>query len=218
MIIHHLSFNNSILNHFLAEIRDIQIQNDRMRFRKNMERIGELMAYEVSKVLQYKSVAIQTPLGIKHTHSLKDQLVICSILRAGLALHTGFMNIFDGADNGFISAKRQQHPIHNGEFEILVEYQAIPFIESKTLILLDPMLATGHSMVSVIQKIMAQEKPKEFHLVVVIAAPEGVAYLEKNLPPNCHLWIAALDEKLNENHYIVPGLGDAGDLAYGNKF
>lgn len=217
MTIHHLSSNNSILNHFLAEIRDIHVQNDRMRFRKNMERIGELMAYEVSKVLQYKSVAIQTPLGIKRTHTLKDQVVLCSILRAGLALHNGFMNVFDKAENGFISAKRQ-HLNHNEEFEILVEYQALPFIESKTLILIDPMLATGHSMVSVIQKIMEQEKPKEFHVVVVIAAPEGVAYLEKYLPPNGHLWIAALDEKLNENHYIVPGLGDAGDLAYGNKF
>lgn len=216
MMIHHLSSNNSILNHFLAEIRNIDIQNDRMRFRKNMERIGELMAYEVSKVLEYKSVAIQTPLGIKHTHTLKDQVVLCSILRAGLALHNGFMNVFDEAENGFISAKRQ-HPDHNEEFEILVEYQALPFIESKTLILLDPMLATGHSMVSVIQKIMEQENPKEFHVVVVIAAPEGVAYLEKYLPPNSNLWIAALDEKLNENHYIVPGLGDAGDLAYGNK-
>jgi len=216
MNIHYISSNNSILNHFLAEIRDIHIQNDSMRFRKNIERIGEIMAYELSKVLQYKSVAVQTPLGVKQTTQLEDHVVLCSILRAGLALHNGFMNVFDGAENGFVSAKRH-HPNNDDSFEILVEYQAAPSFEKKVLILIDPMLATGHSMVSVIQKLMHKENPKELHIAVVIAAPEGVAYLEKNLPSNCHLWIAALDEKLNEKQYIIPGLGDAGDLAYGSK-
>jgi uracil phosphoribosyltransferase len=216
MNIHYISSNNSILNHFLAEIRDINIQKDSMRFRKNMERVGEIMSYELSKVLQYKSVDVQTPLGIKQTTQLEDHVVLCSILRAGLALHAGFMHVFDGAENGFVSAKRH-HPNHDDDFEILVEYQAAPSFENKVLILIDPMLATGHSMVSVIEKLLSKEQPKELHIAVVIAAPEGVAYLEKNLPSNCHLWIAALDEKLNEKQYIIPGLGDAGDLAYGSK-
>lgn len=216
MNIHYISSNNSILNHFLAEIRDIQIQNDSMRFRKNMERIGELMAYELSKVLQYKSVEVQTPLGIKKTTQLEDHIVLCSILRAGLALHAGFMNIFDAAENGFVSAKRY-HQNNDDSFEILVEYQAAPSFGNKVLVLIDPMLATGHSMVSVIEKLLHNEQPKELHIAVVIAAPEGVAYLEKNLPSNCHLWIAVLDEKLNEKQYIIPGLGDAGDLAFGSK-
>ena len=216
MHIHYLSEQNSILNHFLTEIRAVSIQNDRMRFRKNMERIGEIMAYELSKTLDYKAIAIQTPLGVKETATVSAPVVLCSILRAGLALHQGFMNFFDAAENGFVSAYRH-HFNNDDQFEILVEYQAAPSFEGKNLILIDPMLATGQSIVAVIHKLHLEHQPKEIHIAVAIAAPEGIAYLEKNLPDNCHLWVAALDEKLNEKNYIIPGLGDAGDLAYGSK-
>ena len=186
---HYLSEENSILNHFLGQIRNVNVQHDSMRFRRNIERIGEVMALELSKNLQYSNIEIQTPLGIKKTTEIADKLVLCSILRAGLPLHLG----------------------------ILVEYQAVPNIENKTLLLIDPMLATGQSMVAVFNKLMEKGLPKEIHIAVIIAAPEGVAYLEENLPDSCHLWVATLDEKLNDQKYIVPGLGDAGDLAYGNK-
>jgi uracil phosphoribosyltransferase len=216
MRLHNISENSSILNHFLAQIRDINIQNDSMRFRKNIERIGEIMAYELSKTLEYKDIAVQTPLGIKNTTTIADNVVLCSILRAGLALHMGFMHIFDNAENGFVSAYRH-HYKNDDDFEILVEYQAAPSFQNKNLILIDPMLATGQSMVAVFNKLMTEETPKEIHIAVVIAAPEGIEYLRQNLPDSCHLWIAAIDEKLNEKNYIVPGLGDAGDLAYGSK-
>jgi uracil phosphoribosyltransferase len=216
MQIHYISENNSILNHFLAQIRDVKIQKDSMRFRKNLERIGEIMAYELSKTLEYKAIDVQTPLGIKHTTTISDNVVLCSILRAGLALHTGFMSIFDEAENGFVSAYRH-HPNDDDYFEILVEYQAAPSFENKNLILIDPMLATGQSIVAVLNKLHLEHKPKEIHIAVVIATPEGIAFLKENLPNNYHLWVAVLDEKLNEKNYIVPGLGDAGDLAYGTK-
>lgn len=216
MHLHYISEKNSILNHFLAQIRDVNIQNDSMRFRKNIERIGEIMAYELSKTLTYKDIEVQTPLGIKKTTALEDNVVLCSILRAGLALHTGFMNFFDDAENGFVSAYRH-HPNNDAEFEILVEYQAAPSFENKNLILIDPMLATGQSLVAVFNKLITQETPKEIHIAIVIAAPEGIAYLQECLPDNCHLWIATLDERLNDKNYIIPGLGDAGDLAYGSK-
>jgi uracil phosphoribosyltransferase len=197
-------------------LRDVNIQKDSMRFRKNIERIGEIMAYELSKTLEYKDISVQTPLGIKHTTTVAEPVVLCSILRAGLALHQGFMNFFDDAENGFVSAYRH-HYNNDDKFEILVEYQAAPSFQDKNLILIDPMLATGQSLVAVLNKLHLEHKPKEIHIAVVIAAPEGIAYLEKNLPKNCHLWVAALDEKLNDKNYIVPGLGDAGDLAYGSK-
>lgn len=216
MHIHYISEQNSILNHFLTQIRDVTIQKDSMRFRKNIERIGEIMAYELSKTLEYKNIAVTTPLGIKHTTTIAEPVVLCSILRAGLALHTGFMNFFDAAENGFVSAYRH-HYDNDDKFEILVEYQAAPSFEGKNLILIDPMLATGQSLVAVLQKLHLEQQPKEIRIAVVIAAPEGIAFLEQNLPENCHLWVAALDEKLNEKNYIIPGLGDAGDLAYGCK-
>ncbi|GGF26302.1 uracil phosphoribosyltransferase [Flavobacterium limi] len=216
MKIHYISENNSVLNHFLGQIRNVNIQNDSMRFRRNIERIGEIMAYELSKNLSYKNVEIQTPLGIKKTTEIESDLVLCSILRAGLPLHNGFLNYFDAAENSFVSACRH-HPNNDDAFEILVEYQALSNLNNKTVLLLDPMLATGQSIVAVHEKLVQNAVPKEIHIAVVIAAPEGVAYIEKNLPENCHLWIAALDEKLNAKNYIVPGLGDAGDLAYGNK-
>ena len=212
MHIHYISEQNSILNHFLAQLRDVHVQKDSMRFRKNMERIGKIMAYELSKKLLYKETSIQTPLGTKETMLIKDEVVLCSILRAGLALHTGFMSFFDDAENGFVSAART-----HGAEEILVEYQAAPSFKDKCLLLLDPMLATGHSMVAVFEQLMKKEQPKEIHICVVIAAPEGIDYLKKHLPENIHLWVASLDNCLNENKYIIPGIGDAGDLAYGEK-
>lgn len=216
MKIHYISENNSVLNHFLGQIRNVNVQNDSMRFRRNIERIGEIMAYELSKNLPYKNVEIQTPLGIKKTTEIETDLVLCPILRAGLPLHNGFLNYFDHAENSFVSACRH-HPNGGDEFEILVEYQAISNLNNKTVLLLDPMLATGQSIVAVHKKLVENASPTEIHIVVVIAAPEGIAHLEKNLPENCHLWVASLDEKLNEKNYIVPGLGDAGDLAYGSK-
>ena len=216
MQIHNLSENNSVLNHFLAQIRNIDVHGDSMRFRRNIERIGEIMAYELSKELHYKDVAIQTPLGIKQTTAINDQLVLCSILRAGLTLHQGFLNYFDDAENGFISAFRH-HPNNDDYFEIKVEYQAVADINNKNLLLLDPMLATGQSIVAVFNQLMERGNPKEIHIAVVIATPEGIAHLEEQLPENCHLWIAALDDGLDAKNYIVPGLGDAGDLAYGIK-
>lgn len=212
MHIHYISEQNSILNHFLAQLRDVTIQSDAMRFRKNMERIGEIMAYELSRTLSYKNSIIETPLGIKNTTKIKDDLVLCSILRAGLSLHTGFMSFFDDAENGFISASR----IH-GTNDITVAYHAAPSFHGKQLLLLDPMLATGHSMVAVFNKLLQEGTPLEIHVCVVIAAPEGIQYLQDHLPDSVHLWVASLDEALNDQNYIIPGLGDAGDLAYGQK-
>jgi len=216
MEIHYLSEKNSVLNHFLSQIRNINIQKDSMRFRRNIERIGEIMAYEMSKNFHYRDVEIKTPLGIKKTTEIEDQLVICSILRAGLTLHQGFLNYFDNAENGFISAYRH-HPNHDDFFDILVEYQAIADINGKNLVLVDPMLATGQSLIAVFNKLMERGTPKEIHIAVIIAAPEGILYLKENLPDSCHLWVGSLDEKLNDKSYIVPGLGDAGDLAFGDK-
>lgn len=216
MKIHYLSTENSILNHFLSEIRNINVQNDSMRFRRNIERIGEIMSYEMSKILHYKNVEIQTPLGVKKTTEIEDKLVLCSILRAGLPLHLGFLNYFDRSESGFVSAYRY-HKNDSSDFEIKVEYQAVPSIENKNLLLVDPMLATGQSIVAVYNHLLEKGTPKETHIAVVIAAPEGIEYLKKHLPDSCHLWVATLDERLNDKNYIVPGLGDAGDLAYGNK-
>lgn len=216
MQIHNLSENNSVLNHFLGQIRNIDVHRDSMRFRRNIERIGEIMAYELSKELEYKNIEIETPLGIKQTTSINDKLVLCSILRAGLTLHQGFLNYFDDAENGFISAFRH-HPNNDDYFEIKVEYQAVADINNKNLLLLDPMLATGQSIVAVFNQLMERGSPKEIHIAVVIATPEGIAHLEEHLPENCHLWIASLDDGLDAKNYIIPGLGDAGDLAYGIK-
>ena len=216
MHIHYLSEQNSVLNHFLGQIRNVDVHTDSMRFRRNIERIGEIMAYELSKKLHYKNVEIETPLGIKKTTEIQDQLLLCSILRAGLPLHMGFLNYFDNAENGFVSAYRH-HPNNDDYFDILVQYQAIADLNEKNLLIVDPMLATGQSILAVYNKLMERGMPKEIHIAVVIAAPEGIAYLEQNLPAHCHLWVASLDDKLNEHSYIVPGLGDAGDLAFGQK-
>jgi len=216
MEIHHIGSSNSILNTFIAEIRDKNIQKDAMRFRRNIERIGEILGYELSKKLSYSNVYTTTPLGKKKEQLPTNEIVLCSVLRAGLPLHQGVLNYFDGVENAFISAYRH-HPNNNEEFEIAVEYFAAPSVENKTLLLVDPMLATGQSLVTVLEAIQKQGIPKEIHLIVVIGATEGIQFLEDKFPENTHLWIAAIDDKLNSKGYIVPGLGDAGDLAFGIK-
>jgi uracil phosphoribosyltransferase len=216
MEIHHLAQNNSVLNTFLSEIRDKNIQKDSLRFRRNIERIGEILAYELSKSLTFQEGFVETPLAKKNINFLSDTVVICSILRAGLPLHQGLLNYFDKAENAFISAYRH-HPNNDENFEIVVEYLASPNLEGKTVLLADPMLATGQSLVAVYEALKKQGNPKEIHIVAVIGAKEGVDFVEKKFPKNTHLWIATIDDKLNEKGYIIPGLGDAGDLAYGNK-
>jgi uracil phosphoribosyltransferase len=216
MIIHHLERNNSILNKFISEIRDRKIQKDSLRFRRNIERIGEILGYELSKYLTYSKTEIVTPLGNKTINLPNKKVVICSILRAGLPLHQGLLNYFDDADNAFISAYRH-HPNNDAEFEIVVEYFAAPSFDNKTLILADPMLATGQSLVEVYEAIKKQRNIEEIHIVSVIGATEGIKFVKNNFPENTHLWIAAIDDELNEKGYIIPGLGDAGDLAFGEK-
>ena len=216
MQIHHLLENNSIANTFVAQLRDKHIQQDRMRFRRNVERLGEILGYELSKNLTFQKRDIETPLGKTSIAVGEEQLVICSILRAGLPLHTGLLNYFDDADNSFISAYRH-HPNNDEKFEIKVEYLASPSLEDKTLILADPMLATGRSFVNVLQALESMGTPKEIHLVSVIGAREGIEYVGGKFPENSHLWIATIDENLNDRGYIVPGLGDAGDLCFGTK-
>ncbi|MEC3906321.1 uracil phosphoribosyltransferase [Tamlana sp. 2201CG12-4] len=216
MHIHNISQQNSILNHFLSEMRDINIQKDSMRFRRNIERIGEILGYEMSKILNYKSKTIETPLGNSPINLVTNDIVLCSVLRAGVPLHNGLLNYFDKAENAFISAYR--HHKHNPDsFEIIVEYLACPNLENKTLILADPMLATGQSMVATFEALKPFGTPKAVHLISVIGAQEGVDFVKNNFDSNTHLWIAAIDETLNEKGYIVPGLGDAGDLAFGEK-
>ena len=216
MKVHNLSENNSILNTFISELRDTNIQKDRMRFRRNIERIGEVLGYELSKSLHYKTVQTNTPLGTSETNLINNDIVLCSILRAGVPLHNGLLNYFDQADNAFISAYR--HHKHNPEsFEIIVEYLACPDLEGKTLILADPMLATGQSMLATFEALKPFGTPKAVHLVSVIGAQEGVDYIANHFDSETHLWIATVDETLNDKGYIIPGLGDAGDLAFGEK-
>ena len=216
MKVHHLAKNNSILNTFLQEIRDKNIQKDSMRFRRNIERIGEILSYEMSKELSYASQETQTVLGTKSSALISENMVVCSILRAGLPLHQGILNYFDKAENAFISAYRY-HPNNDKEFEIKVEYFASPSLDGKTLILADPMLATGQSLVSVYEAILNYGTPEKIHLVSVIGAAEGIEYIQNHFPDNTHLWIADIDDELNDKGYIVPGLGDAGDLSFGPK-
>lgn len=216
MHIHNLSLQNSVLNTFISEIRDKTIQKDSMRFRRNIERIGEVLGYELSKKLNFKASEIETPLGKSNISLMKNDIVLCSILRAGVPLHNGLLNYFDAAENAFISAYR--HHKHDPEsFEIIVEYLACPSLENKTLILADPMLATGQSMVATFEALKPFGTPKEVHLISVIGAQEGVDFVSKAFGHNTHLWIATVDEKLNDKGYIIPGLGDAGDLAFGKK-
>lgn len=215
MTIHNFSNDLSILNNFISEIRDANIQKDMMRFRRNIERIGEILSYELSKTLDYDKKDITTPLGTKTMVLPTNEIVLCSILRAGLPLHNGIMNYLDGTESAFISAYRKH--IDETNFEIKVEYFASPALENKTLILADPMLATGQSLVATYEAILKNGTPKETHIVAVIGAQEGVNFIQDHFPENTHLWIATIDDTLNNKGYIVPGLGDAGDLCFGPK-
>lgn len=215
MLVKILDAENSVLNKFISEIRDSVIQKDAMRFRRNIERIGEILAYELSQTLTYKNRDVVTAFGVKKIQIPIKDIVLCSILRAGLPLHSGLLNYFDDAENAFISAYRKH--INKFEFEIKVEYSASPSLDNKTLILADPILATGQSLVSVYEGLKKHGTPKEIHLVCVIGSKEGLAYIKNHFPENTKLWIATVDEKLNNKGYIVPGLGDAGDLAFGEK-
>ena len=210
-----LSKHHSLLNHWVAELRDVHVQNDRMRFRRNIERIGEVAAYELSKTLRFKTVDVTTPLGIASTSLLEEQPVLGTILRAGLPLHQGLLNYFDKADNAFISAYRKHHP--DGSFEISLEYLSCPDLNNRILILCDPMLATGASIVETIQAIQKTYTPAQIHIVVTIASQKGIEHVEKELGAAIPIWCAAIDPILNDKSYIVPGLGDAGDLAFGTK-
>lgn len=217
MKIINLSEQNSILNRFVSELRDVDIQGDRLRFRRNVERIGEIMAYEISKTLDYTSLDTQTPLGVSTTNVPCDQVVIATILRAGLVFHHGFIGYFDRAENAFVSAYRKYRENHQS-FHIHIEYIASPRIEDKVLILTDPMLATGGSMDLSYQALLTKGTPKHIHIATVIASQQAIDYCAENFPQDkTTIWAAAIDPELNEHAYIVPGLGDAGDLAYGEK-
>ena len=216
MTVHNLGEHNSLMNKFISEIRDVDLQKDTMRFRRNIERIGEILSYEMSKSLHFNKSNVITPLGAKEMQLPADQLVLCSILRAGLPLHQGMLNYFDGAENAFISAYRH-HEGDQDEFEVIVNYFAAPSLEGKVLVLADPMLATGRTLENVLKALKNHGTPAQIHIVSVIGAKEGVDHVQKVFPENTQLWISAIDPELNARGYIIPGIGDAGDLAYGAK-
>lgn len=212
-----LNKENTILNKFLAQMRDKAVQCDSMRFRRNMERVAEIMAYEISKKLNYKTRMVETPLGIAAVEEISDKVVIATILRAGLPFHQGFLNYFDDADNGFVSAYRKSRP--DGSFIVDVEYVSTSSLSGKTLILVDPMLATGTSLMLVYDALVRRAgEPEHTHFAAVFASEQGVDYVLKHTDTTkCTLWCAAVDPELTSKSYIVPGIGDAGDLAYGVK-
>lgn len=209
-----LSQQHSLISNWVGELRDVNVQTDRMRFRRNLERIGEVAAYEISKVLPFTEQEIQTPLGTAVHKVLKEQPVLATILRAGLPLHQGLLNFFDKADNAFISAYRKHHK--DGSFEISLEYVSCPDLENRVLIISDPMLATGSSLVKTIHYLKEEGRPKEIHIVAAIACTVGIEYLKRE-EPGVTIWCGDIDDELTAKGYIVPGLGDAGDLAFGTK-
>lgn len=206
----------SVAGHFLAEMRDAEVQKDPMRFRRNLERVGEVLAYELSRTLEYVEREVTTPLGQAVVHELAEQPVLATILRAGLPLHQGLLNYFDRAENAFISAYRKHRKGEDG-FDIEVEYLSSPSLHDRVLVICDPMLATGQSMVLVYKALLRLGKPKALHIVSAIASNEGMEYAKLHLPAGTRFWIGAIDEEMTAQAYIVPGLGDAGDLAYGRK-
>lgn len=210
-----LSEQHSLVSNWVAELRDVNVQGDRMRFRRNLERIGEVAAYEISKILPSKKVEIPTPLGTHESKMLEAQPVLATILRAGLPLHNGMLNYFDKADNAFISAYRKHH--RDGSFEISLEYMSCPSLEDRIVIISDPMLATGASIVKTIQYMKDEGSPKEIHVVVAIACTVGIEYIQRECGENIQIWCGDIDDELTAKGYIVPGLGDAGDLAFGTK-
>lgn len=209
-----LTEHDSVANKFITELRDVNVQKDKMRFRKNLERVGEVLAYEISKTLEYKEIEVETPLGIAHTKVHGDNIVLAAVLRAGLPFHQGFLNYFDDAQNAFISAYRMHHK--DGSFEIKLEYISCPNLEDSTLIICDAMLATGASMSLSLKALLEYGTPKQIHITTAIASTSGMNYI-KRLFPKVNIWLGALDEELTARSFIVPGLGDAGDLAYGTK-
>lgn len=214
-----LSEHPSLLNQYLKEMRSVEIQKDSMRFRRNIERIGEIMAVEISKKLTYSVEQVQTPLAIADMEIPQDQVVLGTLLRAGLPMHQGFLNMFDKAENAFISAYRRETIGRRGEMqiEIVSEYLAAPSIEGKTLILVDPMLATGLSMEVGYKALLKHGTPKNVHIACLFGTPQAINYLQETMPEDCTLWCAVIDPILNPHKYIVPGLGDAGDLCFGGK-
>ena len=214
-----LSEQPSLLNQYLKEMRSVDIQKDSMRFRRNIERIGEIMAYEISKHLTYSVEQIQTPLAVAHMEVPQDEVVLGTVLRAGLPMHQGFLNMFDHAENAFISAYRKETIGRRGDdkIEIVSEYMAAPSVEGKTLLLVDPMLATGLSMEVAFKALLSHGTPKNVHVACIFLTPQAIQYLSDNMPENATLWCAVIDPILNEHKYIVPGLGDAGDLCFGGK-
>jgi len=215
-MIHELGKQNSIFNEFLRQVRDEKIQKDRMRIRRNMERLGEIFAYEISKTLDYKTTDVTTPLGTAVMRIPERLPVLATIMRAGLPFHQGFLNYFDDADSAFVSAYRK-HLKNEDEFEVKVEYLSSPSLKGKEVIIADPMLATGTSMALVYNALVEKGKPEHVHIAALLASKEGIEFLRKNLPQNITIWVGAIDDELTAQSYIVPGLGDAGDLCYGSK-
>ena len=215
--IHNLEKNDSVFNQYMAELRDATIQQDRMRFRRNLERIGQVMAYEISKSFEYDDEEVTTPLGVKQIRTMHEQPVIATILRAGLPFHNGMLSMFDQADSAFIAAYRK-YDKNEEDSEIRVEYYSSPDIESRILILCDPLLATGESIVKTLNGLMDDMMPKEIHIAVAVASQDGLDYVERTmsrLPVT--IWVGSIDEELTARAYVVPGIGDVGDLAYGEK-
>ncbi len=216
MKVYDLSENNSLLTNFLREIRDINIQKDSFRFRRNFERVGEIMAYEISKTLNYEIENVQTPLAMAPTAIITDKIVLATVFRAGLPFHQGFLNYFDKAENAFVSAYRKYKD--SLKFEVMVEYIAAPSIEGKILIIVDPMLASGSSMELAFKAVLQRGEPAHIHVASIIASRTGIDYVKNHFPEDkTTIWAGAIDPDLNEHAYIVPGLGDAGDLAFGAK-
>lgn len=212
------SETNSILNQYLAEIRDVDYQQNRLLFRNNIMRVGEMMAYEISKTLDYEIKDVTTPLGVSRVSVPADKIILATIFRAGLPFHNGFLNVFDHAGNAFVSAYREYTDSKHTEVGIHVEYLATPSIDGKTLIIADPMLATGGSMELGYRAFLTKGTPKRIHIACVIATPDGINHIKKTLPEDkTTIWCAAVDPGMNEHKYIVPGFGDAGDLCYGSK-
>jgi uracil phosphoribosyltransferase len=210
-----LSENHSLLSNWISELRNVDVQTDRMRFRRNLERIGEVAAYEISKILPWQETETQTPLGIHTSKILREQPILATILRAGLPLHQGLLNYFDKADNAFITAYRKHRA--DGSFDIFVEYMSTPSLENRIVILSDPMLATGVSVVKVIERMKTEGAPAVIHIVTAIASVTGIEFIHREVGDEVKIWCGDIDEELTAKSYIVPGLGDAGDLAFGSK-
>ena len=208
---------NSVVNQYMAELRDKNYQRNRLLFRHNIKRVGEMMAYELSKTLDYRPKTVTTPLGTLDIPLAKDELLIATVLRAGLPFHEGFLNVFDHAENGFVSAYRMYTNREHTEVGVHTEYMASPSVKGKTLVIVDPMLATGGSMAASIEALLKTGKPKKIHIACVIATPEGINVIKEALPADSTIWCAAIDPGMNEHKYIVPGFGDCGDLCYGEK-